>query len=133
VLFVSENESAYNVFRLMSDKNLSGVPIVDEDGIWFGNTSGSDLKLYIAHPSLNLLDQSIGNFLSAIRQAETKTRAPTIGVRSTASLWDVVQKLVATKIHRLFVADPPVMKPVAVISLTDLLRCLLPEAVAAHH
>ena len=32
------------------------------------------------------------------------------------------------QIHRLFVADPPLMKPEAVISLTDLLRHLLPEA-----
>lgn len=88
--------------------------------------------LTLRHPGLELLQQPIASFLAAIRQDEhgAKTRTPTIGVRSTASLWDVVQKLAATKVHRLFVADPPLFKPEAVISLTDVLRHLLPEATA---
>jgi len=45
VLSVKSNSKAIEVFRLMDNKKLTGVAVVDESGRLVGNTSASDLKV----------------------------------------------------------------------------------------
>eukprot|EP00455_Lapot_gusevi_P010667 TRINITY_DN1483_c0_g1_i3.p2 TRINITY_DN1483_c0_g1~~TRINITY_DN1483_c0_g1_i3.p2 ORF type:complete len:117 (+),score=45.26 TRINITY_DN1483_c0_g1_i3:43-393(+) len=116
----------------MATRNLSGVCVLDETKTsWIATTTGSDLKLYLAQPCLELLQQPILSFLNAIRQSELETRNPTIGVRPTATLKHVINKLVATKVHRVFVGDENHHPPSSVIALTDILRYIIPFS--RHH
>jgi len=123
VICVSQNTKAIEAFRLMDNKKISGVAVVDETGRFIGNTSASDLKLFISSPSLELLHQSILTFLNAIRQESIDIKSPTISCSSHDTLEIVIGKLASTKIHRIFVADDNSgYKPVAVVSITDILR-----------
>ena len=54
----------------MSKNNISGVPIISDSGEWIATTTGSDLRLYVHHPSLAALQQPVANFLSDIRQQD---------------------------------------------------------------
>ena len=74
VVSVSETDNALQVFRLMAHRNLSGVPIVNGDGSWVGNISGSDLKLYVRQPCYELLQQPIASFLAAVRSDDLQVR-----------------------------------------------------------
>lgn len=130
VFAVRETASALETFKIMSKYNRTGIAIVDDNERFIGNTSGSDLKLFIQNPEQNsaLLNLPIVEFLSTIRRAEIveKTRSPTITVRSDDTVGRVLGKLYATRIHRVFIAeDENGYKPQVVISLTDVLSYLL--------
>jgi len=136
VIPVKEHATALECFKTMARLNRSGVAIVDEKGTLVGNTSGSDLRLFIANPHqhIGLLHKTIGQFLATVRRAEISenpnTRSPVISVHPDATLDKVVGKLAATRVHRLFVADDKTgFKPEAVISITDILRYVLNRAV----
>lgn len=45
VISVKSTAKAIDVFRLMDNKKLTGVAVVDETGKLVGNTSASDLKV----------------------------------------------------------------------------------------
>eukprot|EP00455_Lapot_gusevi_P010670 TRINITY_DN1483_c0_g1_i8.p1 TRINITY_DN1483_c0_g1~~TRINITY_DN1483_c0_g1_i8.p1 ORF type:complete len:305 (+),score=84.24 TRINITY_DN1483_c0_g1_i8:73-987(+) len=65
VACVTENDSTLQVLKLMATRNLSGVCVLDETKTsWIATTTGSDLKLYLAQPCLELLQQPILSFLN---------------------------------------------------------------------
>lgn len=120
---------ALDAFRVMSEKKLSGLAIVDKEGKFIANTSSSDLKLYLIKPHI-ALESSLIDFLRDLRQEEVKDdtddKSPTIAVLPTSTLSNVIARLAATKVHKIFVADDKKdFKPLAVISLTDILRLVL--------
>jgi CBS domain-containing protein len=140
VIPVNERTSALEAFKLMAKYNRSGIAVVDDRGTFVGNTSASDLKIFISNPEKHsrALHQPIMDFLSHIRQSEIaenpNTRSPTIAVGQQATLDKVIGKLAATRIHRIFVADDESgYKPVAVISITDVLRYIIGTAHTTDH
>lgn len=122
-LCVKSNQTAKAAFELIYSKNISGIGVIDHEGILVGNTSSSDLKLYVANPSFSLLDMSVLEFLNVIRRASTKDMFPAISVTDQAPISRVIGKLAVTKIHRAFVVDE-MGHPLGVISLTDILSVL---------
>lgn len=136
VLPVNATDSALHTFQVMSKHNRSGVAVVEADtGRFVGNTSGTDLKLLLADldRTQQLLGGSILDFLSAVRQSDVgDTKYPAIAISRTTTIGGVLDKLAATRIHRLFVADDAHgYKPEAVISITDMLRYLSDKNVDA--
>jgi len=126
VVSVTKSTKAIEAFRLMDKKRISGVALVDEEGKFIGNTSASDLKLFIKTPSLENLQQPIMNWLNVIRQESIETRTPTISCSPHDNLSTVIGKLSVTKVHRIFVADDKAgYRPVAVVSITDILRHII--------
>jgi len=124
VMSDNQNTSAIETFRLMDNKKISGVAVVDDNGKFVGNTSASDLKLFMNTLSLDLLKLPINSFLKAIRQESVDLdKVPTISCTTNDSLSLLVAKLYATKVHRMFIADDSHgYKPFSVVSLTDILR-----------
>lgn len=129
VIPVSTKATALETFKVMGKYNKSGIAVIDNTGRLVGNTSGSDLKLFLKNPekyarafALPILD-----FLSLIRQMDvSETKAPTITVSEKDTIGKVIGKLAATKIHRVFCADDASgYKPSAVISITDILKHIM--------
>lgn len=104
VLTVHESAPVLNAFKLMSRRNTMGIAVVDDDGKFVGNTSGSDLKLFVNEPATSL-QQGTMDFLCKIRQQNLKAVHPAIHVDVDATLGHVVAKLAATKIHRMYACD----------------------------
>jgi len=126
VLSVLKDQPAIEVFRLMDKRKISGVAVVDAEGTLVGNTSSSDLKLFIRTLSLDILKTDIMHFLNHIRQESIDIKAPTISCKSTDSLAICIGKLASTKVHKLFIADDESgYKAQAVVSITDILRHVL--------
>jgi len=50
--------------------------------------------------------------------------SPSISVRATAALEQVIGKLAATRVHRVFIVNEK-HEPVGVVSLTDICRVLI--------
>jgi len=126
VISVKQDTSAIETFRLMDNKKISGVAVVDRDGKFVGNTSASDLKLFIKSLSLELLNEPIMKYLNRIRQESIEIKIPTISCSTHDSLATAIGKLASTKIHKLFVADDEHgYRPYCVLSLTDILNYIL--------
>mmetsp|Transcript_21652 Transcript_21652/g.30287 ORF Transcript_21652/g.30287 Transcript_21652/m.30287 type:complete len:319 (-) Transcript_21652:131-1087(-) len=127
VISVGKNTKAIEAFRLMDNKKISGLAVVEEEtGKLIGNTSGSDLKLFIKTPSLELLQQPVMKFLNQIRQESIDIKTPTITCSPKDTIATLIGKLALTKVHKLFVADDASgFKPLSVISITDVLRYLM--------
>jgi len=126
VVAVREDTPAIETFRLMDKKKISGVAVVDHLGKFIGNTSASDLKLFMKTLSLDILNKPIVEVLKKIRQESIDIKSPTISVSPKDSVETAIGKLSSTKIHKLFVADDHEgYKPEAVVSITDILRYLL--------
>jgi len=126
VIHVGKETPTIETFRLMDNKKISGVAVVDEQGRLVGNTSASDLKLFLKTPSIELLQMPIVNFLNKIRQESIDISTPTITCKSTDHLSLAIGKISSTKVHRLFIADDEGgFKPNSCLSITDILRYIV--------
>jgi len=131
VVHVRDNETTLATFRVMNTRHLSGVAIVNAAGAIIGNTSASDLKLFIAKPSFKLLRMPVFQYLNIIRRASIHEGAPVVSVHATDTLGKAIGKLSATNMHRIFVVDAD-SKPIGVVSLGDILyQCTLPVVLPA--
>jgi len=113
-----------DAFRAMSQKRLSGIAIVNEYEAFIANMSSSDLKLYLINPRLSL-EMPLTQFLTQLRKQEIQKIAPALSCAPSSTLFDIIERLAETKVHKLFVVDPETFKPVAVISLTDILKYII--------
>jgi CBS-domain-containing membrane protein len=126
VLSVPMDTKAMSVFRIMDNKKLSGVAVVDENGRLVGNTSGSDLKLFLKSMSHDLLQKPIFEYLKDIRMESVDIRHTTFTINATNTLSVVIGKFAATRAHRLFVAnDETGFLPERVVAISDLLKWVL--------
>jgi len=104
------------------------VALIDETGRLVGSTSGKDLGLFLKNPTLAVLNLPIFEHLQKIRQELLEAKTPCIAVFLKDKLSRAVALLAATRVHRIFVVnDEASYNPVRVISLTDILRYLLPQ------
>jgi len=118
---VMGNVKAADAFGQMAKYNLSGLAVVDSDGNLIHNTSATDIKLWLQ--SETLLEDTIENFLISIRKASLDERFPVTMCMLQDSFKRAVQKLHATKYHRMWIVDDK-KKPIGVLALTDVFKYL---------
>lgn len=112
-------DRALDAFRIMEEKSLSGLGVVDEDGYLVGNLSQSDLRGLHAQDIDKLL-QPVQEFLSLDLK-----RLSLLYALPSFSLKTVVDLLVKHKVHRIYVVESEeCKKPIGVITLTDILKLL---------
>eukprot|EP01111_Echinosteliopsis_oligospora_P012990 TRINITY_DN454_c0_g1_i1.p1 TRINITY_DN454_c0_g1~~TRINITY_DN454_c0_g1_i1.p1 ORF type:complete len:312 (-),score=63.61 TRINITY_DN454_c0_g1_i1:155-1090(-) len=121
VITVSKETRAIDVFRLMDHHMRSGVAVTDSSGTLVGNTSGYDLKLFIQTPSVKVLQLPIMQFLNEIRSDNIDICTPVITCHTHDNLALLISKLVATKVHRVFIVEDD-FKPLRVVSVVDILK-----------
>jgi predicted transcriptional regulator len=100
------------------------VALTDTDGTILSTLSAKDLKVLTTGPeSWRELDATAVQLCSKSRSMADTEMATSITVKTTDTLWHVVQMLAATKVHRLYVVGEG-RNPVGVIRLTDLFGAL---------
>jgi len=123
---VSGRESTKAVFEKLEKTGLSGLGLVNDEGALIGNISGRDLKNFVKHPDLSKLKMSIADFLKELRNESVDIRAPAFVCYANSTFKHVIEKLSATKAHRLYIVDADAtMRPVGVISCSDIIVELL--------
>lgn len=115
---------ALSAFELIDKKQISGLAMIDVEGVLVGNISATDLKLFLKQPDLRILTRTLRDFLNVVRCQDLHTRALAVTVPREATLGKVIAKFAATKMHRVFVCDDD-HRPILNISLTDVLASLL--------
>jgi len=125
--------SALDALKLMRDKKVTGLGIVNKNGVLLDVISASDLMVWseweacgqpLRFRHLSSLNYPISEFLDNSRaQYHHKKEGPLVCKKDT-SLQDAIGTMLANNIHRLFVVDE-LNKPVSVITYGDAIRHLL--------
>jgi len=114
------DDLARHVFEKLEQKGRFGLAVLGENNVIITQTSAHDLKLWLNMPSSSLLDLPILKFLQRIRSQDIEIQVPVLSCSGKDSLMTIIQKLDATRSHRIFVVDNQ-FHPVRVVSLTDIL------------
>lgn len=128
LITIKNNQTAYETFSLMANKNLSGLPVVDNSGKIVHNTSASDVKGWLGANKIINLQENIEDFLINIRkQNKSKnTSYPVSFCKKDESFSKAINKLFATRYHRVWIVDDNT-KPIGVLALTDIFRWIVTE------
>jgi len=125
VISVKETDIAIDAFKLMSDNKITGVPIVDSEGAIITNLSSRDLRNTLMDANFfEKLQMPVERFVSDLKSktfmhAHAETMYPKICCKFNNTFAEVLHKLAATKIHRIYVVDAS-ERPVGVISIDDI-------------
>jgi len=125
VYTVHEDSIAMDAFRLMAEKEVGGLAVIDSDGKLTGVISVRDLKAISTDARMFWrLYQTVKNFLLKIRKENNETGGDrprsVVTVKPADTLETVIHRLAEHDIHRIFVVDDH-KKPIGVISLKDVL------------
>jgi len=121
---ISESAKAADAFRLLADKKVSGIAVLNNSGVLVDNISVRDLRAIKCNAAfLKLLSHTVAEYLQA---AHTEFGIPKSVVKCTEhdTYRDVMERLVENKVHRCYVvggAD----KLIGVVSMWDLLSELV--------
>ncbi|KAI9140654.1 hypothetical protein BKA69DRAFT_1125562 [Paraphysoderma sedebokerense] len=129
VLTVTTKSTLLSVLKGLCDHNISSVPVIDPTTKKLMSTfSISDLrnvefKFPFIEPTL-----TVGRFLRLEERMvgediKHRERQLELVARRENTLWDVIQRMVNKRLHRVWVVDE-LERPVGVITLTDVLRTL---------
>jgi CBS domain-containing protein len=133
-LVVKGETKAIMAFQQMVQKNVSGVAVIDDNGKLVDNISLRDLKAI--RPDAKVfwrLWNTVTDFKLKVREEFPGHHIPgqPLAVTETDTLWTVVEMMATKHVHRVFVVDSrETMRPVRVLSQTDILRELLRGKVA---
>jgi len=125
VYTIHEDAVAMDAFKMMVEREVSGLAVIDSDGKLTGTISVRDLKAISVDARMFWrLYQTVKNFLLKIRKENNETGGDrprtVVTVKPSDTLETVVKKLAENDIHRIFIVDEH-KKPIGVISLKDVL------------
>jgi CBS domain-containing protein len=113
---IGADEPAQSAERLMAERRVSGLPVVDRAGRLVGVVSQTDLVR--AHAA----GQSLAAWPGlAVRHLMT---APAITIRVDESLVEAARRMEDRHVHRLVVVSSDGMTPIGVVSTLDLVGSL---------
>jgi len=125
VVQIQQTESVLRAFQLIVSKGVSGIAVVDHNGVLVGGLSANDLKRTRASSSDELLKdlkEPIQKFLKEF--IKVPKAFPATVKSSNTSLEHILGLVVSEHVHRVFVVDEKGC-PVQVISLGDIIRQFL--------
>jgi len=124
-----ENDRAITAFLKMQRKGVSGLAVVDQHGKLVDNLSYRDYKKTSAEArNFWCLWDSVKDFKAkneADMPPKIKFQKP-LYVLQTDTLFSVIEKMTLNHVHRIYVVNnTTAMKPIGIISQTDLLMAVL--------
>lgn len=133
VYSVKPNDIALRAFSLMSEKNVSGVAVLDDNGLILDQISMRDLKAMMPDGRLFWrLYKSVTEFLSNVKHSHTDPQAgarprDVICVTPNDTLETVLGLLVMNRIHRVYIVESLTnKKPLGLITLRDVMLEAMP-------
>jgi len=146
VVSISQNEMTFKGFKLMKEKSVSGIAILDDNGIVVGSLSVNDLKLIdFDFAFIDLLSYSLKEYLqvvskpdelvlssvqkhpiraTALREILKNMDRPVITCSMKHSLKTIISGMNRFKIHRVFVVNET-KGLIGVLSCQDILTALI--------
>jgi CBS-domain-containing membrane protein len=125
VITMSTNAQAIHAIYLMFFNNVSAVAITDENGRLVANFSASELR-GIAQDNFHWLLYPINDFLRKIGSRASDKLSFPLTCRKGTKIEDAINMLGTYRVHRLWIVDDQ-GRPEGVLSLTDVMRMLLPN------
>ena len=115
-IVVEDDASLDAAVRLLEENEISGVPVVDRDGLLVGVLSQTDIvrARAVAH---------LWNRWPGLRVRHLM-HAPALTADRNMTMEEAAQIMERAHVHRLVVVDEDQLKPVGIISTTDLVRAL---------
>jgi len=104
-------------FKNLYEEYVTGLAVIDNEGVLRGNISASDLKyLNVNNPQefLKNLNITVGEYIQ---------KRPPVVVTPEDTMENVMEKINSNKVHRVYVVDK-YQKPIQVISLVDIISQL---------
>jgi len=135
LITVSEGEKAMQAFKTMCEHNLSGLPVIGNDGTLVGNISESDLRVIQSNAQyLKMLYLPTSEYLEIMKKHMSSGPKGTVKPLVKCELIDtyrtVVERIVESQVHRCYVVDHE-NKLVGVLSLHDILAALVKFSASA--
>jgi CBS domain-containing protein len=124
VITIGVNGRAIDAFKIMTDRGISAVGVVDEEGKLVGNISVRDIRVVAGDARLiQRLYLGVREFIYKINSERIDIINPAIACSAKDTYGLVVQKLAASRVHRIYVVENHV--PIGLISLSDALLPLV--------
>lgn len=118
--------SVYYVLKLIHDKEISGLPLVNKEGKLIGNFSASDMKAVSEAWEFKFLNLPVMSYLRFTHQKEPVP----IFCSIDTTLETILSTMSRHQIHRIYVVDSE-MKPIDVVSMCDVVRLLASSIIEA--
>ena len=115
-IVIEDDASLDDAVRLLEENEISGMPVVDRDGVLVGVISQTDIVR--ARAVAHLWHRWPG------LRVRHLMHAPALTADRAMSLEEAAQIMERAHVHRLVVVADDQMTPVGVISTTDLVRAL---------
>eukprot|EP01129_Flabellula_baltica_P008970 TRINITY_DN35_c0_g1_i1.p1 TRINITY_DN35_c0_g1~~TRINITY_DN35_c0_g1_i1.p1 ORF type:complete len:349 (-),score=59.24 TRINITY_DN35_c0_g1_i1:12-986(-) len=120
VISVNQAEFMRDAFQKISELSIQAVAVVDDDGVLVGKISAQDIKYPFEHRNVEfyyfLEDTPISEYLK-----EETTLHNYQTVLDTQTLDELVDLIVDTSVHRVFIVDEE-KKLKGIVSLTDIMN-----------
>lgn len=131
VISTSERSKAADAFRLLADKNITGMAVLDSSGGLVGNISVRDLRA-IKHNAalLKLLSLTVSEYLE-VAHNEFNISTSVIKCNLQDSYKTVMDRIVENRIHRCYVVSETNVL-IGVVTMWDLLQQLVNFSATVH-
>jgi len=119
VYAVNQDTDVIGTIKTMYDNQLSGVPLIDDNGKITLNFSATDL--------LNLTASNFPWLSLSTREFLFRTHGyvkPPICARKSDTIENILLKFICYRVHRVYIIDGE-FRPIGVVTLTDIMKILL--------
>jgi CBS domain-containing protein len=115
-IVVDESATVDEAVRLLEENEISGLPVVDRDGLLVGVISQTDI----------VRARAVGHLWHRWPGLRVRhlMHSPALTADRSMSFEEAAQSMERAHVHRLVVVADDQMTPVGVISMTDLVRAL---------
>jgi CBS domain-containing protein len=115
-IVVDEAASVDDAVRMLEENEISGLPVVDRDGLLVGVISQTDI----------VRARAVGHLWHRWPGLRVRhlMHAPALTADRSMSMEEAAQIMERAHVHRLIVVDDDQLLPVGIISTTDLVRAL---------
>jgi CBS domain-containing protein len=115
-IVIDQDATLDSAVRLLEENEISGVPVVDADGVLIGVISQTDIVR--ARAVAHLWHRWPGLRVRHLMHAPALTADPAMSLEEAAQIME------RAHVHRLVVVGEDQLRPVGIISTTDLVRAL---------
>jgi len=128
VIAVSVTETTLEAFGRMVDNNVHSVAILDENGALLTNLSAKDLKLVAGeemYMSIYKVNKPVLEYVQQVRSRGLNAFPAAITCKLAEKFSRIVEKLAASKVHRLYVTQVDHSSLIGVVALSDVVNLAL--------